>query len=70
MVIRPDGDGGWFGFVGARGDGGPDAPLTGSVRALGLVSELPCPADLAAPFGSFNIFDLQAYINLYNAGCP
>jgi len=27
----------------------------------------PCFADLAEPFGSLNIFDLQAYIGLYNA---
>ena len=26
----------------------------------------PCPADLAAPFGVLNIFDIQAYIGLYN----
>ncbi len=26
-----------------------------------------CPADLAAPFGTLNIFDIQAYIGLYNA---
>ncbi len=28
------------------------------------------PADLAAPFGVLNIFDVQAYIAQYNAGCP
>ncbi|RMH30496.1 MAG: hypothetical protein D6692_02285 [Planctomycetota bacterium] len=70
VAIRPDGDGGWFGFVGARGDGGPDAPLTGSVRALVLSSDLPCPADLAAPFGLLNVFDIQAYVGLYNTMDP
>lgn len=70
VAIRPDGDGGWFGFVGARGDGGPDAPLTGSVRALGLALDLPCPADLAAPFGLLNVFDIQAYVGLYNTMDP
>jgi len=29
-----------------------------------------CPADLAPPFGSLNIFDIQAYIGLYNAQDP
>ncbi|RMH30434.1 MAG: hypothetical protein D6692_01940 [Planctomycetota bacterium] len=33
--------------------------------------DLPCSAaDLAAPFGTLNIFDIQAYIGLYNQGCP
>ena len=27
-------------------------------------------ADLAAPFGEFNFFDVAAYLGLYNAGCP
>lgn len=30
----------------------------------------PCPADLAAPFGVLNFFDIAAYINLYNANDP
>lgn len=29
-----------------------------------------CPADLADPFGSLNIFDIQAFITLYNAQDP
>ncbi len=29
-----------------------------------------CPADLAAPFGTLNFFDLAAYIALYNANDP
>jgi hypothetical protein len=27
------------------------------------------PADLAAPFGSLNFFDVSAYLGLYNGGC-
>lgn len=27
-------------------------------------------ADLAAPFGTLNIFDLAAYLTAFNAGCP
>ncbi|MFK7885025.1 MAG: GC-type dockerin domain-anchored protein [Phycisphaerales bacterium] len=34
-----------------------------------LVCE-PCPADLAAPFGVLNFFDIAAYIALYNAMDP
>lgn len=30
----------------------------------------PCTADLAAPFGTFNFFDLAAYVGLFNAGDP
>jgi len=29
-----------------------------------------CPADLAAPFGELNFFDLSAYLALFNAGDP
>lgn len=29
-----------------------------------------CSADLAAPFGLLNFFDIVEYINQYNAGCP
>ncbi|MEM9374396.1 MAG: choice-of-anchor Q domain-containing protein [Planctomycetota bacterium] len=29
-----------------------------------------CPADLAAPFGVVNFFDIVEYINLFNQGCP
>ncbi|RMH25152.1 MAG: glucose dehydrogenase [Planctomycetota bacterium] len=32
--------------------------------------ETGCPADLAEPFGTLNIFDIQAYIGLYNAQDP
>jgi uncharacterized protein (DUF433 family) len=27
-----------------------------------------CPADLAAPFGTLNFFDISAFIGLFNAG--
>ena len=30
----------------------------------------PCPADLAAPLGTLNVFDLIEYIALYNAQDP
>jgi len=30
----------------------------------------PCPADLAAPFGTLNFFDLAAYLDAFNTGCP
>jgi len=30
----------------------------------------PCLADLAAPFGALNFFDVAAYITLFNAGDP
>ncbi len=29
-----------------------------------------CPADVAEPFGTLNIFDLQSYIGMYNAQDP
>lgn len=29
-----------------------------------------CPADIAAPFGTLNFFDISAFISLYNAGDP
>jgi len=35
-----------------------------------ITLDQPCPADLAPPFGSLNIFDIQAYIGLYNAQDP
>jgi hypothetical protein len=30
----------------------------------------PCPADLAPPFGTLNIFDVSAYLNAYNDNNP
>lgn len=32
------------------------------------VTDTPCPADLAEPFGELNFFDLAAFLSLYNAG--
>tara|TARA_R110000782_G_scaffold13976_22_gene41052 strand:- start:8224 stop:9903 length:1680 start_codon:yes stop_codon:yes gene_type:complete len=29
-----------------------------------------CPADIAAPFGQLNFFDVVQFINWFNAGCP
>ena len=31
---------------------------------------VPCPADLAAPFGTLNFFDIQAFIALFTAHDP
>lgn len=35
-----------------------------------LTVTLPCPADLAAPFGVLNFFDVSAFLSLYNAQSP
>jgi hypothetical protein len=37
-------------------------------RVISLQSDAPCPADLAAPFGTLNFFDITAFLALYNAG--
>jgi hypothetical protein len=47
-----------------------DATWDAVTLALDDQSEPPCPADLAEPFGVLNIFDIQAYIGLYNAQDP
>ncbi|RMH28677.1 MAG: hypothetical protein D6692_04975 [Planctomycetota bacterium] len=39
-------------------------------RVTSLLPAASCPADLAEPFGTLNIFDIQAYIGLYNAQDP
>ncbi|RMH27484.1 MAG: hypothetical protein D6692_07705 [Planctomycetota bacterium] len=48
-----------------------DSPFIGAwmIRAIGT-GPAGCPADLAEPFGMLNIFDLQAYLGLYNAQDP
>ncbi len=48
-----------------------DSPFIGAwmIRAIGT-EPAGCPADLAEPFGVLNIFDLQAYLGLYNAQDP
>ncbi len=40
-------------------------PSSGGAYTPGLL-DADCPADLAEPFGTLNIFDIQAYIGLYN----
>jgi hypothetical protein len=37
---------------------------------VGFTTDGGCAADLAAPFGVLNFFDLAAYIGLFNAGDP
>ena len=39
-------------------------------RVIDVVCDTACPADLAEPFGTLNIFDIQAFIGLYNAQDP
>ncbi len=41
-----------------------------AVTRLECEDVVACPADLAEPFGSLNIFDIQAFIGLYNAQDP
>ena len=57
-------------------DGFPGNPLAASGLAsdhrpvladfILPLADVSCPADLAAPFGVLNIFDIQTYIGLYN----
>jgi endonuclease I len=47
---------------------GPGQDLT--LRLTGTVGSAPCPADLAAPFGTLNFFDLAAYLSLFTARDP
>ena len=35
-----------------------------------VVDPVECPADLAAPFGTLNVFDVSAFISLYNTQDP
>ncbi|MEM9373731.1 MAG: GC-type dockerin domain-anchored protein, partial [Planctomycetota bacterium] len=35
-----------------------------------FVCDVPCPADLAAPFGVLNFFDIVEFISLYTAMDP
>ncbi len=41
-----------------------------SLNYLALFNAQDPRADLAAPFGQFNFFDIAAFINNFNAGCP
>ncbi len=43
--------------------------MEGGFWPIAISSEV-CPADLAAPFGVLNFFDIAAYIALFNAGDP
>ncbi len=54
------------------GDGSVVEAAVDAFEVSGLSCEDPqtCPADLAEPFGVLNIFDIQAYIGLYNAQDP
>jgi hypothetical protein len=56
------------------GPGGVNAAtVTAADRAVlaALVGPVPCnAADLAAPFGTLNFFDLSTYLGLFNAGDP
>jgi hypothetical protein len=48
----------------------PGAGFNVSALVVAPASASACPADLAAPFGTLNVFDLMAYIDLYNAQDP
>ncbi|MEM9373598.1 MAG: GC-type dockerin domain-anchored protein [Planctomycetota bacterium] len=37
---------------------------------VGAYNNQDSSADLAAPFGTFNFFDVAEYLTLFNAGCP
>jgi hypothetical protein len=37
---------------------------------LGAYNTMNPIADFAAPFGTFNAFDVFAFLGSYNAGCP
>ena len=39
-------------------------------KVIDVVCGTDCAADLAAPFGDLNFFDISAYITLFNAGDP
>ncbi|MEM9374460.1 MAG: GC-type dockerin domain-anchored protein, partial [Planctomycetota bacterium] len=53
------------------GDGSIVEAGVDDVRILGVsCSADSCPADLAAPFGELNFFDIAAYIGLFNANDP
>ncbi len=54
--------------AGPRLSGGP-FDLDGGFWPAIVVGEA-CPADLAAPFGELNFFDLLAYLGFYNAQSP
>jgi hypothetical protein len=52
------------------GDGLGTAVVSGTGTVVATGSLLGCDADLAAPFGVLNFFDISEFINLYNARDP
>lgn len=57
----------WYGGLNCSTDPSVFNPYAQFYMILFGPSDTGCPADLAAPFGVLNIFDIQAYIALYNA---
>lgn len=53
------------GAVGLNGLG-----FTGRIYSAQFELDCACPADLAAPFGTLNFFDVSAFLSLFNAGDP
>jgi plastocyanin len=47
----------------------PHPGMTGRIQVVSANGEC-SPADLAAPFGALNFFDVAAYLSLFNAGDP
>ena len=68
--------GGAFTLSGTIGQHDAGPTLAGGAYALeggfwpAAVTVDACPADLSAPFGVLNFFDIAAYIALFNAGDP
>lgn len=56
----------------ATGDPGPGLVYAVSADGGGVVVTVApeCPADLAAPYGILNFFDIAAYLGLFNTGSP
>lgn len=56
----------------ATGDPGPGLEYAVSADGGGVVVTVApeCPADLAAPYGTLNFFDIAAYLGLFNTGSP
>lgn len=51
-------------------EGVASAVITASATIVGVAQILDCPADIAAPSGTLNFFDISAFIALYNAQDP
>jgi hypothetical protein len=54
----------------AEGDLGPGLvyAVSGTGGSVVVTVTASCPADLAAPFGTLNFFDIAAYLTLFNTG--